>query len=121
MNYDSSIVVFYIMKRKYIICYLFTLLILCGCRDRAKENPLAFIPPIFPDEIKITPVIFDEEYIMSPIIDLYISDTIIFARSTDANGRTVQIIDVCNGEKISSMIPSGRGPGSSYLPLTSPL
>jgi len=94
--------------------FYFLLLIIvsiCGsCKNSAKEDPLAFVPPLFPAEIEVTPRYLDVDFITGEAMDIKLKDTVLLVRSYDGD-RFIQVFDKRNGKRLSSMITRGRGPG----------
>ena len=81
-----------------------------GCNNFTKEGPLAFVPPIFPEEIEIVPSYFEANMVAMSAFRLYLKDTVLLARAYDGE-RLIQILNKKSGEKISAILPYGRGPG----------
>jgi|GEM_PF-1782396 hypothetical protein len=88
---------------------IFIAILLLGCRG-PEQDPLAFIPPVFPETVEVTPAYLETDMISSQPIDMHIRDTAILIISYDGK-YLLQAIDKRSGKHISGMIHRGRGPG----------
>ena len=100
------------MKPKY--CkYIIVALLLIGlwsCGNLVEQDPLAFIPPIFPEEIEVTPTYLDVDIILVATLGITVKDTALLIRGYDGK-RRVHVVDKRNGKHITGMALHGRGPG----------
>ena len=100
------------MRTNYYKCTVAALLLIAlwSCGDSDEQDPLAFIPPVFPEEIEITPTYLDVDIISGVVMEIEVKDTTLLLRSYDGK-RNIQVLDKRSGKFISGMIPAGRGFG----------